>query len=702
MSVEYVNILLCSIATMSFGIFMIRVFITSQWYHFSFLVLSCLFLGHSLGFLLSSATKNIIKNSSKANLTFFMTLLLCMAINLSYTIFNHLGLDSSLVDNSIGQLMRFLVMIVLLLTPPLVNGYLINTSLLKYEKNNIIIGVWLSGLGLGVITELLFWLIYPQAKHLILISYVLIGFWFVCLLKSKKITTPVLLAFLLMVLVMFEISKPIHYKYRIANSKEFIKNSKIFKNSKFIEKFPNAFYTTYLIEGPNGQKQNIAPSANKILPKDIYTIEVNAANPASVYKIKNIQEQNYLENFGTNCAFLLVKNPKVCIIEPQGNEIIALGLYNQADKITLVKRDSFDTGLVDHLLTDPCVSQITDNPYSFIKKCKTKYDIIFLPFEYSYHALNISALDFEENFYFTNEILSSALKLLKQNSGLLIVSLPIIKTPKTFDKILDAIRNSATKNNCTILTLKNGYFTTIFLKNSVLETHEKRTIETFCNNNKFSYRINNTPQKTPGSNTSNPFVFFRNRINTGLLASSVFIITLCLLNFLTQPIKKIDINWILSGICVPFIITPFIIESGFLFSHNFKGICIAIIPLIFMGIPIFIQKNKNIPHRLIAPALLALYVLFKSQITNILISTNELLRIILVITFLGLILMSCTPKENYAGNRILPFTSSIALGFVVSFWILLYVNSLACLLSGFFILCSQLLFRFHKIKPNPV
>ncbi|RNC68570.1 MAG: hypothetical protein ED859_09650 [Desulfuromonadales bacterium] len=160
---------LCSVASLAYEVVLTRIFSISLWYHFAFMIISIAMLG----FAASGAALSLNPGLKKIEHLGSYSLLLGIAIPLSYLLANQVPFDPARLAWDWEQLLSILLYYIILAVPFFCTGLVIATAFaVESQRSGLLYGADLLGAGIGSLGILLLLSILAPDRAIVIISLI--------------------------------------------------------------------------------------------------------------------------------------------------------------------------------------------------------------------------------------------------------------------------------------------------------------------------------------------------------------------------------------------------------------------------------------------------------------------------------------------------------------------------------------------------
>ncbi len=438
---KYAGISLISASALSLEIFFTRFFSVAQWHHFAFMVVSIALLGYGASGSFLMLFPSLLKKDS-SRLLYFFSLLLSIAILISYTIANHLPFDMAKIAWDTNQLIYILVYYILLSIPFFIAGMIISIVITLSSKDvNKIYFFDLIGASIGCLLPLIIFPLFGGTGPLLISSTLALiaSLFFLPSPHQGEVRVRrwfIPLFFLLLIIPLF-----------FTNPKFLEINMSQFKSLNVALKFPetrlidtkwNSFSRIDILESPLVRfAPGLSLKYQKSLPQQIgITIDGDSMTAITEHK-GDITELDFIPYLPSSLPFYLTQNKNVLILEPAGGLDILTALYFKSQLITGVEINPLIHKIIKHdfrnfsggIYERDNVKIETGEGRGYLKKTVNKFDTILFPVLSGIPASSGGFFGLAEGYQFTEEAIITYLSSLNKD-GILSITQYLLPPPR--------------------------------------------------------------------------------------------------------------------------------------------------------------------------------------------------------------------------------------------------------------------------------
>ncbi|MEN2984532.1 MAG: hypothetical protein ABDH25_05860 [Dictyoglomaceae bacterium] len=468
----YLGILLISSSQLYFSLLLTRFFSISQGYHWAFFVIGLALLGSGASGTLLSLQKAFNKEKL-LKIIHLSALFSPLSIFFSYFFNNTFAFDPYLLPWYPQQFILWILNFIILLISFFLIGLIIVSVLSLFpEISSKIYGLTFLGGSFGII---LLNLILPKIDEfsslIFLIILSLLGAIF--LSSHKKFFKIEIILLFFFILLFF--TKFFYIPIKFSPYKD-LEQVKRYPQTEILETKRNAFTRFDLIKSP---VIRFAPGLSYKFTGEIsYTFgfTIDGENIKGI-----IKENGFTDYLPQSSCFLLLKDPKVLIIEPSGGLDIVLSREKGAKEILGVTDNPFIGELLKSNFQD--LKIIVENPRVFLKRIKEKFDLIIFSLKESFHVITSGSYSLNENYLYTKESIKDSFSLLMP-SGILCFTRWLQRPPteelRLFITIYYALRDLGIKSiEKHIIAFRSLNTMTILVKKSPFTQDDIKRIKDF-------------------------------------------------------------------------------------------------------------------------------------------------------------------------------------------------------------------------------
>jgi hypothetical protein len=486
------GIFLVSSATLCLEISLTRYFSVSQQYHFAFLVVSIAFLGYGA----SGSFLSLFKTLSSFDLNKFLSstsLLYGLAVPLSFLLCNAIPFDIQTLSWDKNQIFFIFLFYILLSLPFFFAGLTISFAISR--ASSLVNKIYFSDLlGAGAGTLLALFIFLPKGDRGVIISIsflaLLASLFFS---QSRPFRFKLLLSLLMAAEIGVFLSSPSWLSFRISPYKALPLALKYPRAKHLFTKW-NAISRVDILDSP---AVRYAPGLSLLYSQKIPAqlgLSIDGGELSAVTQFKNAREPSleFISFLPSSLAFALSEKPKTLIIEPKGGLDVLSALVFDSPQITVVENNPLVVELLRKELASFCgylysqqkIRVVSAFSRSFLKKEKTRFDLIVFSLTDVFGASGTGLYGFNENYLYTVESFAQILSRLSPE-GMVSVTLYLLPPPRQEARMLatwvEALEKSRLDPSSCIAAIRSWGTTSFFIKKSPFSPRQIQKLKDFAN-----------------------------------------------------------------------------------------------------------------------------------------------------------------------------------------------------------------------------
>ena len=426
----YGGILFISAATLMFELTLTRLFAVAEWYHFAFLSVSVALLGYA-----SSGTALFyLPPAHRRRVALLFSMAFPLSILATFLVINTLPFDSYQLTWAPRQIVYLIVYYLSLIVPFGVSGFLIAYWLsLMPQQSSLLYAANLVGSAAGSV-GLLVALPALGGEGTVMLAAGLAAFSALLLSgvekgHSTRHRTPTCLAVVLMVAFsLLAVSPPLWAQLRISPYKS-LSYALQASDARLGYQRWNVYSRIDIVESP---RIHAAPGLSlnyqgRLPPQ--YGLYIDGDNLSPISRRVHPQDAGFLRYLPSSLPYTLRPGASALIIRPRGGMDVAVALEGGSRRVVAVEdnplivqvlRETYGS-FVGHLYDDPRVLVRVGDGRSALQQSGDAFDIVQLSLAESYHPLTSGSYSLSENYIYTEEAFTYALRRLNAD-GLLVVT----------------------------------------------------------------------------------------------------------------------------------------------------------------------------------------------------------------------------------------------------------------------------------------
>lgn len=323
------TILLCSLASLAFEVTLTRIFSISLWYHFAFMIISIAMLGLAA----SGAALAIFPRMKKVEWISRYSLLLGIAIPLSYLIANTVHFDPVQVAWDRGQLLHIALLYLVLAIPFFFSGLVVATAFsVQSSRSWLLYGADLLGAGIGSLGILLLLSLLPPERGLILIS--LFPFLAACLSGCAPLRVTALLCASISMFVF--VRQPDFAELRISPYKG-LPSALRFPGARMLKSYVSPFARVDTFESPAVRfAPGLSLRRTEALPPQI-GLAVDGGDISAITATNDLQLLGFLEDLPSALPYVVGDRKRVLVLDSKGGLQVLVARRFGAKEIVTVE-----------------------------------------------------------------------------------------------------------------------------------------------------------------------------------------------------------------------------------------------------------------------------------------------------------------------------------------------------------------------------
>ena len=194
--------------------------------------------------------------------------------------------------------------------------------------------------------------------------------------------------------------------------------------------------------------------------------------------VKQYEKMDFAPYLPTAIGYLLRPNAETLLLEPRGGLEILTALAMGAGNVTAVEANPLIIEAAKHIYHASKVNKEARSGRNFLKQAAADYDIVVISLASSFHPIRSGAYSLSEDYTYTIEAFQDTLDTLKSD-GILIVNRWLQNPPseslRVFALGITALENSAIDPKYSIVAFRGYNMATLLIKNEAF-SHEELTI----------------------------------------------------------------------------------------------------------------------------------------------------------------------------------------------------------------------------------
>jgi hypothetical protein len=485
-----------SAATLCFEIVLTRYFSISQQYHFAFLVVSITFLGYGASGSALAYFKRLQGYRSERVLSYTSLTFACSVIVCFYFC-NRIPFDFIQLAWSARHAVLILLYYALLSVPFFFAGLTIALAI-SYSPAQVskIYFADLIGAGCGIILAVFAFQPKGDRGVILIISFLV---WVAAALFGQRQTLlyKTGLCLLLIIGMVLFLSSPAWLSFRISPFKA-LPLAQQHAGAKTLHTRWNGISRIDIIESP---AVRFAPGLSllftEMLPKQLgFAVDGQDLTAVTRFKAGDSHALNFLSYLPSSFPYLIVRDPRVLILEPKGGLDVLAALQNRACSITVIENNPLIVSLLQDELSafsgdiynSGQIHVVTSTSRTAVEKDKELYDLIVLSLTDIFGSTGTGLFGFGENYLLTVESFTGLFKRLSFD-GVISMSFYLLPPPRQELRVLatwiEALRRADKDPAKHIIAIRSWGTISFFVKKNPYTQRDLQELRSFTDQYRF-------------------------------------------------------------------------------------------------------------------------------------------------------------------------------------------------------------------------
>lgn len=485
-----------SAATLCFEIVLTRYFSISQQYHFAFLVVSITFLGYGASGSALSVSKRIHAYRSERILSYTSLAFAC-SVAFCFFLCNRIPFDLIQLAWSAQHVVLILLYYVLLSVPFFFAGLTIALAISHTPAQvNKIYFSDLIGAGCGIILAAFIFLPKGDSGVILIISLLA---WVAAALFGRRQTLlyKISLGLLFIMGIALFMASPTWLSFRISPFKA-LPLAHQYAEAKTLHTRWNGISRIDIIESP---AVRFAPGLSllytEVLPEQVgLSIDGGDLTAVTGFQDRDARAFDFLAYLPSSFPYLIVKNPKVLILEPKGGLDALTAIQNGARDITVIENNPLIVSLLQNELSafsgnmygSDEIQVVTSTSRTAIEKDREHYNLIVVSLTDIFGSTGTGLFGFGENYLFTVESFTSLFRRLSPD-GIISMSFYLLPPPRQELRVLatwiEALQRAGQNPSRHIIVIRSWGTISFFVKKSPFTRRDIQELKNFAGQYRF-------------------------------------------------------------------------------------------------------------------------------------------------------------------------------------------------------------------------